>query len=101
LHLKKKYYILILVLIGTYTLMEQQQQKKPALFKERASAGDRTYFFDVRESVKGTKYLTINESRKKGDKFEYSSILIFENQIQVFTDGFKKAFEFLQGAQST
>ena len=80
--------------------MEQQQQKKPALFKERASAGSRTYFFDVRESVKGTKYLTINESRKNGDKFEYNKIMIFEDQMKAFTDGFKKAFEFLQGAQT-
>jgi hypothetical protein len=71
-------------------------EHKKELFKERANAGSRTYFFDVKESVKGTKYLTINESRKVGDKNEYNRIMIFENEMKAFTDGFKKAYEFLQ-----
>lgn len=71
-------------------------EPRKELFKERTNAGSRTYFFDVKESVKGTKYLTINESRKNGDKFEYNKIMIFEDQMKAFTDGFKKAYEFLQ-----
>jgi hypothetical protein len=71
-------------------------EQKKELFREQVKAGDRMYFFNVRESVKGSKYLTINESRKVGDKFENKGILIFENQIPAFTDGFKKVYEFIK-----
>ncbi|HEY6172563.1 MAG TPA: DUF3276 family protein [Candidatus Kapabacteria bacterium] len=71
-------------------------EQKKELFKERVNAKDRTYFFDVKESVKGTKYLTINESKKVGDKFEHNRIFIFEDQIPAFTDGFMKVYEFLK-----
>ena len=81
--------------------MEQQQSQRKELFKERAVAKDRTYFFNVNESIKGTKYLTINEGRKVGDKYEYSRVIIFEDQLQVFADGFKKAYEFLKADTSS
>jgi hypothetical protein len=91
------HFIFILVLTGTYyTHMEKQQNKD--IFKERASFGNKTYFFDVKESVKGTKFLVINESRKVGDKNEYSKIMLFENQLEAFTDALRKASEFLQKA---
>jgi hypothetical protein len=73
--------------------MEQQRKE---LFKEKVRAGSRTFYFDVKESVKGTKYLTINESRKVGDKNEYNRIMIFEDQFPAFTEGFKKVYEFLK-----
>ena len=77
--------------------MEQQQQpRKESIFKERAVARDRTFYFDVKETVKGSKYLVINEGRKVGDKYEYSRIMIFENQMKIFSDSFKKVCEFLQ-----
>jgi hypothetical protein len=71
------------------------------LLKERVNAGSRTYFFDVKESVKGSKYLTINESRKNGEKFEHNRIMIFEDQMDAFTDGFKKVYEFLKPKEIT
>jgi len=56
-------------------------EKKEALFSKSVKAGTRTYFFDVKESVKGNKYLTITESKKVEDKFERNSIMIFDNAI--------------------
>jgi hypothetical protein len=40
--------------------------KKKELFSERVSAGKRTYFFDVKESVGGAKYLVISASKRVG-----------------------------------
>jgi len=76
--------------------MEQPHNKE--LFKEKVTAGSRTYFFDVKEALNGSKYLTINEAKKVGDKNEYNRILIFENQIPAFTEGFKKVYNFLKEA---
>jgi len=80
--------------------MEQQaQQQRKELFKEKVVAKDRTYFFDVKEAKNGGRYLTINEAKKVGDKNEYRRILIFENQIPAFTEGFKKVYNFLVDAE--
>ena len=78
--------------------MEQKindQQPRKELFKEKVVAKSRTYFFDVKEALNGTRYLVINEAKKVGDKNEYSRIMIFEDQIPAFTEGFKKVYNFL------
>jgi hypothetical protein len=77
--------------------MEQQRKE---LFKEKVAVGGLTYYFDVKESVKGTKYLTINQAKRVGDKNEYSKIIIFENQFPAFTEGFKKVYEFLKPTEA-
>jgi hypothetical protein len=76
--------------------MEQQQTPRKEVFKEKVTTKGRTYFFDVKESVKGSLYLTINEMRKNGDKNEYNKIMIFEDQMSDFTDGFRKVVKFLR-----
>ena len=48
----------------------------------------------------GSKYLTINESRRVGDKNEYSRILVFEDHMPAFTEGFKKVYNFLAEAEN-
>ena len=82
--------------------MEQQQkdqQPRKELFKEKVVTKSRTYFFDVKEAMNGSKYLVINEAKKVGDKNEYSRIMVFEDQIPAFTEGFKKVYNFLQEAE--
>ena len=79
--------------------MEQknnEQQPRKELFKEKVVARGRTYFFDVKEALNGNRYLVINEAKKVGEKNEYSRIMIFEDQIPAFTEGFKKVYNFLQ-----
>ena len=83
---------------GTYHCNVMEKQHSKDIFKERASFGNKTYFFDVKESVKGTKFLVINESRKVGDKTEYSKIMIFDNHLEAFTEALRKASEFLHKA---
>jgi hypothetical protein len=77
--------------------MEQQQaQPRKELFKEKVVGKNRTYFFDVKEALNGSKYLTVSEAKKVGDKNEYNRIMIFEDQIPAFTEGFKKVYNFLR-----
>ena len=50
----------------------------------------RTYFLDVKESKKGTKYLVLTESRKnKEGKFERQRIMIFHNDLGAILQAMK------------
>lgn len=69
--------------------------EKKELFSEKVRAGSRTYFFDVKESASGSKYLVINESRKVGESHEHNRVMVFEEDIQSFSEGFKKAVGFI------
>jgi len=69
--------------------------EKKELFSEKVRAGSRTYFFDVKESAGGSKYLVINESRKVGESHEHNRVMVFEEDIQSFSEGFKKAVGFI------
>ncbi len=72
-------------------------EERKNLFSEKVSAGGRTYFFDVKESVKGTKYLVVTESKKVKERYEQSRVFVFEEDLGAFTDGLKKALGFIQG----
>lgn len=64
-------------------------QEKSTLFSERITSGNRNYFFDVREAENGNKYLLINETRKVGEEFKRSSIMVFEDDLLKFNRGIK------------
>lgn len=67
------------------------------LFTGRIAAGSRTYFFDVKESKDGTKYLVISESRKTSTDQDYthSRVMVFEEHLQAFVATFQEAVNFL------
>ena len=69
--------------------------EKKELFSEKIRAGSRTYFFDVKESANGSKYLVISESRKVGESREHNRVMVFEEDIQSFNEGLKKAVDFM------
>ena len=67
------------------------------LFTEKVRVGKRTYFFDVKENVRGEKYLFITESKKEEDgNYSRNRILIFNEDIEKFMDGFTKAVDFMK-----
>lgn len=68
------------------------------LFTERAAAGARTYFLDVKESQKGELYLVISESRTGESGYEHSRIMIFEDHLEPFIDGLRNAIMFCRKA---
>lgn len=66
--------------------------KKEELFSTSFHAGSRTYFFDVKNTVEGYKYLKISESKRIGDnEFERHQIMIFEEDIEKFVSAFSEA----------
>jgi hypothetical protein len=70
-------------------------QEKTTLFSDRVAAGSRNYFFDVREAENGNRYLMINETRKVGEDFKRSSIMIFEDDLLKFNRGVKSVTDYI------
>jgi len=65
---------------------------KKVLFSERVHAGNRTYYFDVKEAADGTKYLVIDESRRtEGDSYEHKRVMVFQDNLEKFMEGLTKA----------
>lgn len=74
---------------------EKMSSEKKELFSEQVHAGNHTYFFDIKESKEGAKYLTITESKKVGESHERNRIMIFEEDIISFSRTLKKSFHFI------
>ena len=70
-------------------------EERRELFSEKVTAGSRTYFFDVKQSQEGTRYLVISESRAVGAEYEHHRVMMFEENIEAFIAGFDKAIAFL------
>jgi|GEM_PF-1075933 len=52
--------------------------------------GARTYFFDINKSSNGGLYLKISESRKTGLRFEHHRLMVFDEDIEEFSEMFRK-----------
>lgn len=65
------------------------------LYSERIAAESRTYFFDVKESRDGTRYLCITETRSTGSKNERHRVMVFQEHIEAFHEAYIKAAELL------
>jgi hypothetical protein len=61
-------------------------------------AGSKTYFFDLRETKEGQPFLTITESRFKGEgqDRERSSIVVFPDKSMDFLEATQEMVEKLQ-----
>jgi hypothetical protein len=67
------------------------------IYTEKAMSGKRTYFFNVKENRNGDRYLNIVESKKNEENnFERFSLIIFEDDLDVFLEGLKKAVQFIK-----
>jgi len=67
---------------GVIQLIEQKENS------ETIKAGSKTYFFDLRNTREGKTFLSITESRLKGEggERERNTILIFPEEAQKFAD---------------
>ncbi|MGI8979827.1 MAG: DUF3276 family protein [Pirellulaceae bacterium] len=70
-------------------------ESRKELFTRRVSAGSRTYFFDVKQSAEGAKYLVISESREVDGKWEHDRVMVFEEHLQPFLTALQAAGIFL------
>lgn len=57
------------------------------IFSTSFHAGRRTYFFDIKNTKDGCKYLKISESKRIGENdFDRYSIMVFQEDIDKFAD---------------
>jgi hypothetical protein len=71
------------------------------VFTSKASSGKRTYFFNVKENRHGDLFLNVVESKKSGESnFERHSIIVFQEDLEVFMEEFQKAVTFMRENQS-
>lgn len=65
------------------------------IFSEKVVTSRRTYFFDVKETKEGSKYLVIGELTQVGSELERHRVMVFEESLDSFMDGLDKAAEFI------
>jgi hypothetical protein len=68
------------------------QQERKELFSVKVKADRRTYFFDIKETRDGARYLSISEvdARKQRNR-----IMVFDENAEEFQEGLQKALDFL------
>jgi len=65
------------------------------IFSEKVVTSRRTYYFDVKETKDGAKYLVIGELTQVGSELERHRVMVFEESLDSFMDGLDKAVEFI------
>ena len=66
--------------------------KKQTLYTEKVESGKRNFYFDIRESEKGSPYLVISEvNKKEDDQTERRQVFIFESELDRFAEKFGRS----------
>jgi hypothetical protein len=65
------------------------------IFSEKIVTSRRTYYFDVKETKDGAKYLVIGELTQVGSELERHRVMVFEESLDLFMDGLDKAVDFI------
>ena len=68
--------------------MEKREDKD--LYNEKVPAGKRTYFIDLKEKFNGDHVIKITESRKNGEEFIRSTVMIFQEDFDKFFEALEK-----------
>lgn len=71
------------------------------LFSKSVRAGKRTYFFDVKSTLKNDYYLTITESKKRFGTdgkltYEKHKIFLYKEDFEKFIEGLNEAVEHIR-----
>jgi hypothetical protein len=79
------------------TVRKVSMGQRGEVFSSRATAGRRTYFFNVKENRHGDIFLNMVESKKNGTTdFERHSIIVFKEDLENFLEGFDQAVKFIR-----
>src|SRR5215216_6977021 len=81
---------------GTEIDFVGMEQPMSEIFSERVVTSRRTYFFDVKETKDGSKYLVIGELTQVGNEVERHRVMVFEESLDSFMEGLDKAVEFIR-----
>ncbi len=83
------------------------ESDKELIFSENVKAGRRIYYFDVRQSRNGDKYIAITESKKISDgnqenphfTFEKHKLFLYKEDYEKFTDALAKVISVAKGEE--
>ena len=67
----------------------------PSLFSTKASAGRRTYFFDVKTAKNSKPFLKITQSEINGEEKKKTYLNIFDSEVSDFSSALNQAVSFM------
>ena len=70
------------------------------IFSEKVVTSRRTYYFDVKETKDGAKYLVIGELTQVGHELERHRVMVFEESLDSFMEGLDKAVDFILNGEA-
>ena len=79
----------------------ENKERREEIFSQVVRAGQRTYFFDVKETRSQERYLTITESKRRfnneSGKFFYEKhkLFLYQEDFDKFANGLKTVFDFI------
>ncbi len=82
--------------------MEYRDNKKEELYSQAIPAGKRRYFFDVKATRAGDKFITITESRKVTEsngvnfRFEKQKMYLYKEDFEKFQHALANALSFIE-----
>ena len=82
--------------------MDYTENRKEELYSQSIPAGKRRYFFDVKETRGGDKFITITESRKVFDNntgqfyIDKNKMFLYKEDFEKFKQGLSNAFSFIE-----
>ena len=82
--------------------MDYQETRKEELYSQVIPAGKRRYFFDVKETRGGDKFITITESRKLFDNktgeiyYDKNKMFLYKEDFEKFRKGLENALTFIE-----
>jgi len=68
---------------------------QPSLFSSKATAGRRTFFFDVKNTKDSKPYLKITQSEKNGEEKKRVNVNVFDSEVPEFMSALNEAVEFI------
>lgn len=78
------------------------RKERDEIFSQSVKAGKRTYFFDVKESKNGERYLTITESKRRFDdasgQFSYDKhkLFLYPEDMENFMQALQSSVSFVE-----
>ena len=82
-----------------------EEREKVDVFSQAVKAGQRTDFFDVKETKQGERYITITESKRKFDNedgtfsYEKHKIFLYKEDYSKFQNALEGVIRFVETGQ--
>ena len=82
-----------------------EEREKEEVFSQAVKAGKRTYFFDVKETKQGERYITTTESNRKFDNedgtfsYEKHKIFLYKEDYSKFQNALEGVIRFVETGQ--